>query len=94
MAINPKKKIKDTIAKGGKFIPKAKSVLAGGMPVPLGLGGLGAKIQKAAITAAKSSMPSISPPTVFVEGQPAPKLPSILQGKLPSLPGKLPKIEI
>lgn len=94
MAINPKKKIKDTIAKGGKFIPKAKSVFAGGAPVPLSLGGIGAKIQKAAITAAKSAIPSIKPPTVFIEGVPVPKLPSILQGKLPELPGKLPKIEI
>lgn len=97
MAINPKKKIKDTIAKGGKFIPKAKSVFAGGMPVPLSLGGIGAKIEKAAINAVKGAIPaipSIKPPTIFIEGVPVPKLPSILQGKLPKLPGKLPKIEI
>lgn len=88
MGLNPKKKIADSINKVGNLIPKAKSVLAGGAPVPLAIGSL---LSKAGVTKLKNALPPIVNPTVLIEGAPMIGLPSIpsvseLKGKLPKLP--------
>lgn len=88
MGINPKKKIADSINKVGNLVPKAKSVLAGGAPVPLAIGSL---LSKAGVSKLKNSLPPFVNPTVLIEGAPMLGLPSIpsigdLKGKLPKLP--------
>lgn len=88
MGLNPKKKIADSVNKVGNLIPKAKSVLAGGAPVPLAIGGM---LAKAGIAKLKNSLPPFVNPTVLIEGAPMLGLPSIpsvadLKGKLPKLP--------
>jgi hypothetical protein len=88
MKLNPKKKIADSINKVGNLIPKAKSVFAGGAPVPLNIGSL---ISKAGVAKLKNTLPPFVNPTVLIEGAPMLGLPSIpsvadLKGKLPKLP--------
>ena len=88
MKVNPKKKIADSINKVGNLIPKAKSVLAGGAPVPLAIGAL---LSKAGVSKLKNSLPPMINPTVLIEGSPMLGLPSIpsigdLKGKLPKIP--------
>jgi hypothetical protein len=88
MNINPKKKIADNINKLGNLIPKAKSVLAGGAPVPLNIGSL---LSKAGISKLKNSLPPFVNPTVLIEGAPMIGIPSI--PSISDLKNKLPKID-
>lgn len=88
MKINPKKKIADSINKVGNLVPKAKSVLAGGAPVPLAIGAL---LSKAGVAKLKNALPPIVNPTVLVEGMPMLGIPSI--PSLSDLKNKLPKID-
>ena len=91
MGLDPKKKVASAIKKGSNLIPTAKSVFAAGAPFPLSSGGLGTLAKKTALSKVQSKLPLSSPfgtpATVFIEGIPVPKIPSI------GLSSLLPKID-